>query len=64
VAHPVQVVYIFQIPSPIRAFQRGLGVNQPLIIFQAINLTKVGLSSTQDADMNLIKNEKVKQLLT
>jgi hypothetical protein len=56
-------VYIFQIPSPIKAFQRGLGVNQPLIIFQAIELTKVGSSSTQDVTMNLIKNEKVKQLL-
>jgi hypothetical protein len=64
VAHPAQVVYIFQIPSPIRAFQRGLGVNQPLIIFQAINVTKAGSSSTQDADMNLIKNEDMNQLLT
>jgi hypothetical protein len=63
VAHLAQVVYIFQIPSPIRAFQRGLSVNQPLIIFQAIDLTKVGSSSTQDADINLIKNEEMNQLL-
>jgi hypothetical protein len=48
-------IHIFQIPSPIRAFQRSLSTNQPLIIFKAIDLTKVGSSSTQDVDMNLIK---------
>jgi hypothetical protein len=53
------MVYLFQVPSPIGAFQGGLGAIQHPIMFHAFDPTKVGSSSTQATNMSVTKKEAV-----
>jgi hypothetical protein len=52
------MVHLSQVPSPIGAFQRGIGAIQHPIMFQAFDLTKVGSSSSSVADMSVTKKEE------